>query len=81
MPIPSGPREAPDLWPLWDALPDIPLAVVRGQLSNLLSEATVTEMTRRRPALLSVDLPDIGHAPTLEEPLAVALIERFLALI
>lgn len=67
-----------DLWPLFDALKDIPTLVVRGGLSDLLMLSTVEEMQRRKPDLAFVNVPDVGHAPFLTEPEAWAAIKTFL---
>jgi len=69
----------PDLWAVFDAMGTTPLLVIRGALSDILSAATVAEMQRRRPDLESVEIPRVGHAPMLDEPEALAAIERFLA--
>jgi pimeloyl-ACP methyl ester carboxylesterase len=79
--VKSGGSASPDLWPVFDALPLIPTAVVRGQLSNILAADILAEMQRRRPDLMAVELPDIGHAPSLIEDDALRLIGNFLALI
>lgn len=71
--------EQPDLWPAWEALTRVPVTVIHGALSDLLSAQTLGEMARRGPAVEAVTLPGIGHAPTLDEPEAVAAIERLLA--
>jgi len=71
--------DQPDLWPAWEALATKPVLVVRGGLSDLLSEATVREMRRRAPATDALTLGGVGHAPTLDEPESVAAIERLLA--
>lgn len=68
-----------DLWPAWNALVGRPVTILRGDLSDLLSEATLMEMQKRIPSAESVTLPNVGHAPTLDEPEAVAAIERLLA--
>ena len=52
---------------------------MRGALSDLLSAETVAEMTRRLPALDATTVPNVGHAPVLDEPEAVAAIDRLLA--
>lgn len=69
----------PDLWPAFDALRNVPLLVLRGELSDLLTPDTLAEMQRRNPAAEMVTVPDVGHAPTLEEPAARAAIDRLLA--
>jgi len=69
----------PDLWPGIDALAGKPVALIRGALSDLLSAATLDTMQRRLPGAEAVTLADVGHAPTLDEPEAVAAIDRLLA--
>lgn len=68
-----------DLWKAFDALKEIPSLLVRGELSDLLSEATMVRMLTENPAMEAVTVPRVGHAPTLEEPEAVAGIDRLLA--
>jgi len=69
----------PDLWPLWDALDAVPVLVVRGGLSDLLSAATVEAMARRHSGpYASVEVPRVGHAPMLDEPVALAAVTAFL---
>lgn len=69
----------PDLWPAFEALAGAPLLIVRGGKSDLLSPATLAEMLSRHPDADAVTIPEVGHAPTLDEPAAVAAIERLLA--
>ncbi|MFN3388978.1 MAG: alpha/beta fold hydrolase [Allosphingosinicella sp.] len=68
-----------DLWKAFQGLKGIPSLLVRGELSDLLSEATVARMLAENPAMEAVTVPRVGHAPTLEEPEAVAGIDRLLA--
>ena len=68
----------PDLWPLFDAMDGLPLALIRGANSDLLSEESVAEMQRRRPDMSYANVPDKGHVPLLNEPEAVAAIERLI---
>lgn len=70
--------KAPDLWPLFDALADAPLGLIRGAGSNILSSATATEMRRRRPDMAFAELADRGHVPFLDEPPAIRVIETVL---
>ncbi|MDO1581617.1 alpha/beta fold hydrolase [Rhizobium oryzicola] len=55
----------PDLWEKFDTFPDVPLMVIRGENSELLTPAIVDEMHRRRPGLLTVEARGQGHAPVL----------------
>ncbi|MCP9223735.1 alpha/beta hydrolase [Erythrobacter sp. LQ02-29] len=71
--------DQPDLWPAFDALGDIPLLLVRGGLSNLLSADTAAAMARRNPRLDVVTVPDVGHAPLLDEAEARAAIDPWVA--
>jgi pimeloyl-ACP methyl ester carboxylesterase len=68
-----------DLWPLFDALAGLPLALIRGANSDLLTPETVAKMRARRPDMLSVDVPGRAHIPFLDEPDSIALIQAFLA--
>ena len=68
-----------DLWTAFAALKDIPSLVVRGGISDLLSGETVERMVAENPAMEAATVPNVGHAPTLEEPEAVAAIDRLLA--
>lgn len=69
----------PDLWSAWEALAGRPVLVVRGGLSDVLSEATLAAMLRRLPGADAVTLPNVGHAPTLDEPEVVEAIDRLMA--
>ncbi|MEP2783482.1 MAG: alpha/beta hydrolase [Pseudoruegeria sp.] len=71
-------QPVPDLWPLFDALANCPLALIRGANSNLLSEATAAEMRRRRPDMHFSDVPDRGHVPFLDEPQSLNVLTAFL---
>lgn len=59
-------KPIPDLWPQFEALSGIPLMVIRGENSRLLSAATEDEMARRHPGLKAISVPGQGHAPLLE---------------
>ena len=68
----------PDLWPLWCALAGRPVLVLRGALSDILTPETAARMIAEVADAELVTLPRLGHAPTLDEPEAVAAIERLL---
>lgn len=67
----------PDAWPLFHALPDIPLALIRGANSPLLSRNTAAAMQAARPDMLFADVPDRGHVPFLDEPEALATLSQW----
>lgn len=55
----------PDLWPQYDALSRMPLLVIRGEHSRLLSEGTMREMCKRHSRAVALTAPGQGHAPLL----------------
>ncbi len=67
-----------DLWPLFEACAGLPLALIRGANSDVLSAATAAEMRRRRPDMIFAEVPDRGHIPFLDEPAALACISAWL---
>lgn len=67
-----------DLWSAYAGLKGIPSLVLRGELSDLLSSETVERMKAENPAMESVIVPRVGHAPTLDEPEATAAIDALL---
>jgi pimeloyl-ACP methyl ester carboxylesterase len=75
----EGPAPPVDMWPLFEALARKPLLVVRGELSDLLSAASLAKMHSEAPGLKSVTVQGMGHAPMLNEVEAVAAIDEFLA--
>ncbi len=74
---PAGPP--PSMAPLFAALVSKPVLLVRGAISDLLSRETVAAMTQAKPNMEFVEVPNVGHAPTLEEPEAWNAIAAFLA--
>jgi pimeloyl-ACP methyl ester carboxylesterase len=69
----------PDLTPLFEHLAKKPLLSLRGELSDILSADGVAHMRGLKPDLHAVEVPRVGHAPTLEEPEAWDAILDFLA--
>jgi pimeloyl-ACP methyl ester carboxylesterase len=71
-------QPAPDLWPLFAALDGLPLALIRGANSDLLSPATAARMREMRPDMIFSDVADRGHVPFLDEPESLSVISQFL---
>jgi len=70
---------APDLWPLFDAMQGLPLALIRGANSDLLTRPTAAEMRTRRPDMIFAEVPDRGHIPFLDEPEATTALTQWSA--
>jgi pimeloyl-ACP methyl ester carboxylesterase len=68
-----------DPWAAFQGLGGVPLLVVRGQRSDVLSAETLAAMQAVMPQMRSVVLPDEGHAPTLDEPPVRAAIAKLLS--
>ena len=63
-----GNAAPPNLWLAFEALRQVPMLLVRGELSDLISADTVKQMGVRNPAMRVITVPRVGHAPTLDEP-------------
>ena len=74
----DGAAPAFDLWPLYKKLDGAPLLLIRGELSDLLSPSAAQAMVEAHPDAELVTVPGVGHAPELNEPEAVAAIDRLL---
>ncbi len=71
-------RPMPHLWPQFEAMKKVPVMVVHGENSDLLSSETVDEMRRRHPALVSITVANQGHAPLLKDGPTIEAIRHFL---
>lgn len=68
-----------DMWPLFGALEKVPTLLIRGALSDILSEATAAAMAAAKPDLIRVEVANRGHAPLLDEPECLAALDDFIA--
>lgn len=69
---------APDLWPFFNKMTDLPLALIWGMNSNLLLEATVRKMQAACPGMILAEVPDRGHIPFLDEPESLSALAAWL---
>lgn len=69
----------PDLWPLFRSLRPLPVLALRGALSDILTADTFIRMKREHAGMIAVTVPDVGHVPMLDEPVAETAIDTFLA--
>lgn len=68
-----------NIWPLFEAVLALPVAVLRGERSDLLTAETVERMRARKPDLVTAVVPRRGHVPLLDEPESLAAIDTILA--
>jgi len=78
---PEGAEAAPqfDMWPLFLALGGRPAALLRGAQSDVLSADAHARMAQRLAGAEAVTVPEVGHAPMLDEPEAATAVDRLLA--
>ncbi len=69
----------PALWPQFDALGRVPVMVIRGANSDILSAATVAAMQARHRDITAIEIADQGHAPLLSDLATIARIAAFVA--
>ena len=73
----SMPEKDLELWPLWDAI-RCPTLVLRGAQSDLLTRDTCDKMAGRGPKAKVVEIPGVGHAPTLMHDDQIKIVRDFL---
>lgn len=64
---------------MWHAFKQIhiPILIVRGGNSDLLSAQTVAEMCKVNPYARSIEIPSVGHAPAFVKAEQIALAKEF----
>lgn len=79
--IAAGAQPVPDLWPLFDALKGLPVCLIRGANSNLLTPETAAEMQRRNSDMIFADVANRGHVPFLDEPGSLDALNEWMLLL
>jgi pimeloyl-ACP methyl ester carboxylesterase len=77
--VASGRLSDEDPWYVFAVSAGIPMLLLRGELTDLLAPSTVERMRAFHPGLEVVEVPVRGHAPMLDEPVAIAALTDFLA--
>ena len=71
------PTKDVELWKFYDEI-RCPTLVLRGEQSDLLTRETVAQMVARGPRAKAVEIPGVGHAPTLIHADQIAIVRDFL---
>ncbi|MEJ2173897.1 MAG: alpha/beta hydrolase [bacterium] len=71
------PEKDLEFWEVYDAI-RCPTRVIRGAESDLLTRATFEQMATRGPKAECVEIPGVGHAPTLMHDDQIELVREFL---
>jgi len=66
-------------WRMFEAMSAVPLLVIRGSLSDLLTAQTAERMVTDHGNASLVTVTDVGHAPLLNEPVVIKALYAFLA--
>ena len=69
----------PTMWPQFESLKRVPVMVLRGENSDILSAATVEEMRRRHQRITAHTVRWEGHAPWLRDAHTIEVVSAFLA--
>lgn len=77
--IDIGDEPPADLTPVFAALAQKPMLLVRGENSDILTSAGAEEMRTLKPDLVTAEIPNVGHAPMLDEPESWNALLDFLA--
>lgn len=70
--------DIPEVWSLFDALEGLPLALIRGANSDLLTAQSARRMREHRPDMIFAEVPDRAHIPFLDEPEALKALDLWL---
>ncbi len=70
----SGAQPDIDMWLLFDTMADLPLAMLRGDASDLLTAETFDAMRNHRPDAHAATVLGRGHVPFLDEPECLAVL-------
>lgn len=76
--IRNAPGAVQEMWPLWRMLSRTPILALRGEISDVLSAATLARMQTEKPDLLALVVRNRGHVPLLDEPEVLAALDEFL---
>ncbi|WP_406721166.1 alpha/beta hydrolase [Thioclava litoralis] len=71
--------DLPEAWPFFEAFAELPLCLIRGANSVLLSAQTAAKMQQLRPDMIFAEVADRAHIPFLDEPKSLAALSTWVA--
>ena len=74
-----GPNRRLSLWSQFEVVKRLPALLLRGQLSQMVSDESVRRMRDIHPALEVAEVAGEGHAPLLRDAQTIAIVAKFLA--
>ena len=77
-PLLVGGAESYNMIALFSALRALPVLLVRGERSDVLHADAFERMGKLLPAARRLTVPNVGHAPSLSEPVAKDALDEFL---
>jgi len=72
-------KPLPDLWNLFEHMLPVPVLVIRGENSDLVSQSTLAAMQECHPRLTTLTVPGQGHAPLLDGAILPSIKDQILA--
>lgn len=66
------------MWDIWEAI-EIPVAIIRGEMSDLLSDMVARKMVQGRANAVLHEAKGVGHAPTLATAEQIGWVSQFLS--
>jgi len=72
-----GPQKG-DPWQYFDSLKNTESLVLRGELSDILTNDIVIKMHNENSNLISAIIPDRGHVPLLNEEISLSAVDEFI---
>jgi pimeloyl-ACP methyl ester carboxylesterase len=66
-----------EIWALFEAV-QIPMLVIHGQNSRLLTQDDVEQMKQRGKNVTAIDIPNVGHVPPLRSVEQIEMVEAWL---
>lgn len=74
----GGETPLPDLWPFYMGLSGLPVAILRGENSNLFTQECYEQMLEKLPGSIGAVVKGRAHVPFLDEPECTDVLTRWI---